>query len=534
MKILSDIRIGARLGFGFGVPVLLLCTLGGFALVQASRLHDGTTRLSRESFPKVQVLGNVRALSSLVRKTTLEGLLASEGKDRALQRSRHDDALVKLSAALSTWQKMATLEEEKQLHAQFSSAWTQYLVLDGKANGLTLTTDATSGDIRGQIAADSAVTFSPVAIVLDKAIHWEQDAATAAGQKADDDFDRTIVATVMLIAVALALCTVIAVVTTRSITEPIRRSVKIAQTVAQGDLGSTVAVDGKDEVAQLLGALRDMNLRLRDVVGRVRSGGDHIASASSEVASGTADLSQRTEEQAASLQQTAASMQELTDTVRRNAENVRSGNALAANAFDVAGRAGAIVRDVVETMRDILSSSAKVAEINANIEGIAFQTNILALNAAVEAARAGEQGRGFAVVAGEVRTLAQRCATAARQVKELVDLSATKVNIGSALVHEAGGTMEDVLQAVKGFTGLMTNIATALDEQRAGIEQINIAVNQMGEMTQRNAALVEQSTAATHALATQSDDLRQAVAFFRNIDQAERIMPDDRFIERFA
>jgi methyl-accepting chemotaxis protein len=258
-----------------------------------------------------------------------------------------------------------------------------------------------------------------------------------------------------------------------------------------------------------------MNERLVDVVGRVRSSSESIATGSAQIAAGNTDLSQRTEEQAASLEETAASMEELTATVKQNTENARQGNSLASNASEIASRGGDVVGKVVETIHDISSSSAKVAEIISVIEGIAFQTNILALNAAVEAARAGEQGRGFAVVASEVRSLAQRSATAAKEIKELIHQSVAKVGVGTALVDNAGLTMKEVVQSVKRVTDLMGEITSASIEQHTGIEQVKQAVMQMDEVTQQNAALLEEASAAAQSMAAQSSTLRELVSVFR-------------------
>jgi methyl-accepting chemotaxis protein len=258
-----------------------------------------------------------------------------------------------------------------------------------------------------------------------------------------------------------------------------------------------------------------MRRQLSGVVARIKTSAESISVAAGEIAQGNVDLSQRTEEQAASLEETAASMEELTSTVRLNTENALQASSLAASASDTAAEGGEVVDRVVSTMRDISDSSSKVAEIISVIEGIAFQTNILALNAAVEAARAGEQGRGFAVVAGEVRTLAQRSATAAREIKELIGSSVEHVNAGSSLVLDAGKTMDELVRSVKRVTDIMGEIASASNEQSTGIEQVNVAVGQMDEVTQQNAALVEQASAAAQAMAEQANSLRRAVAVFK-------------------
>ena len=300
----------------------------------------------------------------------------------------------------------------------------------------------------------------------------------------------------------------------RSITRPLRRAVVVAEAVAAGDLTSRIEVTSADETGQLMQALRSMNENLAKVVGEVRQGTDTIATASSEIASGNQDLSSRTEEQASSLEQTAASMEELTSTVKQNADNARQANQLAMSASEVAVRGGSVVSQVVDTMSAINTSSRKIVDIIAVIDGIAFQTNILALNAAVEAARAGEQGRGFAVVASEVRSLAQRSAAAAKEIKGLIDDSVGKVEAGSHQVAEAGQTMEEIVASVKRVTDIMGEISAASHEQTQGIEQINQAITQMDQVTQQNAALVEEAAAAAASLQEQAGSLSQVVSVF--------------------
>ncbi|MFZ3287645.1 MAG: methyl-accepting chemotaxis protein [Telluria sp.] len=319
-----------------------------------------------------------------------------------------------------------------------------------------------------------------------------------------------------LAALALtALLTMVGILLARSISRPLERAVEIAQTVARGDLTSHITVTGRDETGKLLQALKDMNDSLLGIVSEVNAGTVMIATASAQIASGNADLSSRTEEQASALEETASSMEQLTAAVRQNAEHARQANTLAESASGVAVKGGRIVSQVVDTMASINGSSRKIVEIIAVIDGIAFQTNILALNAAVEAARAGEQGRGFAVVASEVRTLAQRSASAAKQIKGLIEDSVQKVDLGDALVHQAGATMDEIVASVKRVTDIMGDVAGATREQEAGIGQINQAVMEMDGVTQQNAALVEQAAAAAAALQQQAEMLANAVSVFK-------------------
>ena len=353
-----------------------------------------------------------------------------------------------------------------------------------------------------------AGTMVALGDLMDETMKESQNAGLARSVTISNTITVTMVA-------ALFSIFVISLLLIRSITRPLVRAVKLANTVASGDLTSKIEIKSTDETGLMMQALKDMNDSLYDIVGNVRTSVDTIATATKEIAAGNTDLSQRTEEQASALQETASSMEELTSTVKQNAENAKQANQLAKGASDIAVKGGDVVGKVVVTMGSINESSRKIVDIISVIEGIAFQTNILALNAAVEAARAGEQGRGFAVVASEVRSLAQRSAAAAKEIKALIGDSVGKVEIGTKLVDEAGKTMDEVVTAVKRVTDIMAEITAASMEQSSGIEQVNKAITKMDEVTQQNAAVVEQAAAAAESLEEEAQNLAEAVSIFK-------------------
>ncbi|QBR03553.1 methyl-accepting chemotaxis protein [Paraburkholderia pallida] len=321
------------------------------------------------------------------------------------------------------------------------------------------------------------------------------------------------VAVGMVLALVFAWLARVALI--RAIVHPVSAAVEQCERIASGDLGAAVALASRNEMGRLSAALQRMQTALINMVGTVRDGAQSIDTGVSEIATGNTDLSQRTEEQAASLEQTAASIEQLTSTVKQTAGNAQEASALAHGASGLAARGGELAREVVGTMQHIVDDSRRIAEIVGVIEGIAFQTNILALNAAVEAARAGEEGRGFAVVAGEVRSLAQRSGAAAKEIKALIDTSTSRVETGAGLVERSGTTMEEIVGAIARVSTIMDEIATAAKEQSTGIDQVNLAVAQMDQVTQQNAALVEQAAAAAASLEDQARRLSAAVAVFR-------------------
>ncbi|WP_288392255.1 methyl-accepting chemotaxis protein [uncultured Herbaspirillum sp.] len=334
-------------------------------------------------------------------------------------------------------------------------------------------------------------------------------------EKEQDDYARLmfIVSSAMVAGIVLAVLEAMLLI--RAISRPLGQAVEVAQAVAAGDLSREVMVRSQDETGQVMQALKEMTARLHHIVSTVRASTDTITKAAHDIASGNQDLAARTEQQAASLEETASAMAQLTSTVKQNADNASQANQLAASASEVATRGGDVVREVVDTMTSINQSSNRIVDIIGVIDGIAFQTNILALNAAVEAARAGEQGRGFAVVAAEVRSLAQRAAAAAREIKDLIDDSVDKVGKGSALVNQAGQTMEEVVHSVRKVTDMVAEISAASQEQSNGIQEVDRAIVLMDSSTQQNAALVQQATAAATALQQQAQKLEQALCVFR-------------------
>ncbi|UVS99896.1 methyl-accepting chemotaxis protein [Burkholderia glumae] len=514
MKLFSDVRIGVRLGLAFTAMLSLLCMVGGFALIQASRIHDNTTDISTNWLPSVQTLGDVRAYANTVRRASMARVLALTDTDRHLYWEKHEAAANSLNASMKKYDGYISSPEEGELYRRIKSAWNNYSAADAHLNSLLESTDNFDA-ARSLAAGDSTRLYSAFNEALAQDIQLNARGAAHASAEADESYNASLWFASILIAISFGVGVTVAYLITRSITVPISRSVAIAEAVARGDLTSQIEVRGKDETSRLLRALKNMNEQLVKVVGRVRAGSDNIAVSAEQLAAGNTDLSQRTEEQAASLEETAASMEQLTATVKQNTESAQQGNVIAANASEVARNGGDIVGRVVSTMREISASSAKVAEIISVIESIAFQTNILALNAAVEAARAGDQGRGFAVVAGEVRTLAQRSATAAKEIKSLIENSVERVHTGSELVDEAGRTMNEVVRSVKRVADLMGEITAASIEQRTGIEQVNTAVVQMDQVTQQNSALVEEAAAAAQSMAAQSNSLRDTVSIFR-------------------
>ena len=423
------------------------------------------------------------------------------------------EARKKYGAAKETLQKKISTDKETALMAELDAALKSGAPLNNKV--IELRNAGQTEEAIAFLTQQAAPSLKIVLGALDSLVAYEAQQAAQAATDAETLSANARAYMIILGSVAVLLGAFVAWIITRSITHPINAAVSVAETVASGDLSSHIVVNSSDETGRLPGALKAMNTSLLGVVAQVRHGTDAISTASSEIAAGNLDLSSRTEEQASSLEETASAMEELTSTVKQNADNARQANQLAKSASEVAVRGGSIVSQVVDTMGTINESSKKIVDIIGVIDGIAFQTNILALNAAVEAARAGEQGRGFAVVATEVRNLAHRSASAAKEIKELIAASVANVDTGSRLVNEAGQTMGDIVDSIVRVTDIMGEITSATHEQTIGIEQINMAIAQMDEVTQQNAALVEEAAAASQSMQEQAGELAHVVGFFK-------------------
>jgi methyl-accepting chemotaxis protein len=404
-------------------------------------------------------------------------------------------------------------EDERRLMAQMREGWPKVLdTLDTIAKAYAAKDNNKLRDVLENDWAGVIIAFGKP---LDNILPLKEETGREAYRRSSD-MNGPLNAAAIVLAVSITVLVLLVVLwVMRSITGPLDEAVGVADRVADGDLLTPIPVRSNDEMGRLMRALGAMQESLRRVVGDVRTAAHGVSAASGEIARGNQDLAQRTEAQASSLEETASSMEELTGTVTQNAQNARQANELVAGASQVAVRGGEVMTQVVQTMEAISLSSRKIADIVGVIDSIAFQTNILALNAAVEAARAGEQGRGFAVVAAEVRSLAQRSAQAAREIKGLIDDSVGKVQSGGRLVDQAGRTMQEIVESVKRATGIMADIAAASAEQSTGIEQVNHAITQMEQGTQRNAGIVEQAARAAQALNAQAERLSAAVAIFR-------------------
>ncbi|GAB3361319.1 MULTISPECIES: methyl-accepting chemotaxis protein [Giesbergeria] len=508
-----SLLIGTRLALGFGLLITMMLCMVVVGLLRLTDVAEANRHLIEIEWVKADAANTLSTIALANTRRTIEIVTAPDAAHRAKMRA---DILAGREAFLQAFKKLQELVElpaAKALLTEAEQARARYVTSQAKLNELV---DAGRLDEAAlEMNTHTLPALNTVQQRVDALAKLEQQLVVQSGAIARDQAHTGRVLLLGLGAIGLFSAVVLAVWITRSITMPLRSAVKVAQAVAAGDLSSHITVHSTDETGQLLQALQEMNAGLSRIVIEVRSGSDTIAIATGQIAAGNQDLSSRTEEQASALQQTAASMQELASTVKQNFDSGKHANTLAESAAQVAVKGGAVVAQVVHTMEAINDSSRKIADIIGVIDGIAFQTNILALNAAVEAARAGEQGRGFAVVASEVRNLAGRSATAAREIKDLIEASVGNVSAGCTLVEQAGSTMDEIVVSVRRVADIMREISMASQDQTQGIDQINQAMVQMDQVTQQNAALVEEAAAAAQALEQQAHTLVHTASVFR-------------------
>lgn len=508
----KGITIKGRIGLAIGFLAVLLASNSLIGLVGLTRASDALKDNYANDMPTVVSIGNSEIYAA-----------------------REWLALYRAGFLIGTSEVGPTIERAKLMHAQSDTWWKKYLALPRNANEESLAKRVaaqrvvyfdTAADLATTISAGDSTKISDIAKQMQTAYRnlaaSDDDLVKLEFDLAKQDYDsaQSVVSFFRMSSIgALVIgltASLLSFLTLRSaIARPLAEALDHFEAIAAGDLRRSMVVRSFDEMGQLTEGIAKMQASLVETVRIVRAGSESIEMATQEIAAGNIDLSSRTEEQASTLQETASSMDELTSTVRQNAESVRHASELAASASEIANRGNALVGRVVDTMAEIHQSSARIADIIAIIEGIAFQTNILALNAAVEAARAGEKGSGFAVVAGEVRSLAQRSAMAAKDIKALIASSTERVSSGKNLVEDAGRTMSEIFTAVLRVASIMDEIATASEEQSRGIGQVAHAVAQMDEVTQQNAALVEEAAAAAQSLEDQASQLKRIVALFQ-------------------
>ncbi|HEY9106790.1 MAG TPA: methyl-accepting chemotaxis protein [Roseateles sp.] len=507
----NSLKVGPRLALGFALVLVMLVLVSALALSRLAALKADLAAVTGEAPERLasKLRDLARYQSVTIRDVIMQEDMAFKKKEFDLMKG----ARLEYDKTEQSLAGMVNDEPTRTALAQAAAALAGTKGLIEKIVDLTMNDDmaGASAMVRDQLRPAQQAHVKALDAVIEAikaSSHQRDEAATAA-------YKMSVALIIGLSASALLMGALVAWRIQLSITRPLAAAVSVAQSIAEGDLSREIPIHSSDEVGRLMEALATVNTDLSRIMLNVRTAADTVRTATLEIAGGNADLSQRTEEQAASLEETAASMEQLIATVRNTADTAQSAADLARHASGAADRGGQVVGRVVHTMEAISQSSRKITDIIGVIDGIAFQTNILALNAAVEAARAGEQGRGFAVVAGEVRSLAQRSAEAAREIKTLIGASMENVENGSTLVADAGATMTDIVAEVQKVSRLIEEISQAAGEQTRGIAQVNEAVTQLEQMTQQNAALVEQSAAASGSLNHQAERLVEAVGIFR-------------------
>ena len=510
---LSNLRVGPRMALGFGLLLALMLAMGGFASNRVARVQANVVDLADNWLVSTQQLAGMGEALNLMRRSELQIALGGTPEFMKSEQDRLAKQWQAVAPLLKGYAENLSSGEESRQFQAFKDALAAYQASQPSLVGLFL--EGKTDDGLKLLRGDSRKQFGAASDAMRKLIEINAAGARQARTDAQDSYRAVLWGIWLMVALAVAIGATVAWRMTRSVTLPLSRAASAAELIAGGDLTADIDSRARDELGDLLRGLAHMRDALHESLSTVRASADAIAEASGEVSAGSMDLSSRTEEAAASLEQTAAAMQQITESAQSSARAAGEANQLASGASGVAERGGAAVGEVIRTMQGIQQSSTRIADIIGVIDSIAFQTNILALNAAVEAARAGEQGRGFAVVAAEVRTLAQRSAQAAREIKTLISSSVEQVDAGSRQVVQAGETIQGVVQAVGRVTQIIGQISAGVQNQTHSLGEVNTAVGQLDSMTQQNAALVEESAAASEALKMQAARLAEVVARFR-------------------
>jgi methyl-accepting chemotaxis protein len=513
---LDRLPVGRQLFAAFAAILVLTAALGATALVGLRSVDGEAIALSEKWLKGVGDLSDARALLVEAREFEVKHSRTDDSSYHAEYEDKMAESAKSVSALAERYQARVAGEEETALYATLAKAWGDYRGWQDKV--VKMGRDKQQMDAADIADGASSMAYDEVVGALNKLIQFNYDGGDAAAAFVQTVYDQARLAVIVLMGLALVVGIFLGTVITRHLLRQLggepRTAVAVARAVAEGDLSTHIALK-RGDTTSLLAWLNNMQQGLSKAVSDVRRSSDYVSHASAEIASGNQDLSSRTEQQASELEETAATMEQLGTTVRHNADNARQASQLAQSASGVAVKGGEVVGRVVETMKGINESSRKIGDIIGVIDAIAFQTNILALNAAVEAARAGEQGRGFAVVAGEVRNLAQRSAEAAKEIKTLIGASVDRVEQGSALVDQAGVTMQEVVSSIRRVSDIVSEISAASSEQSAGVAQVGAAITRMDQGTQQNAALVEESAAAADSLKQQAAQLVASVAVFK-------------------
>ncbi|MEX3790802.1 methyl-accepting chemotaxis protein [Paraburkholderia sp. BR14374] len=515
----SNMKLGAKLIIAFVLVSTISAIVSAIGLRNMSQISANADKTYRQDLVGLNLIQQANADVLRVGTYLRNAILAPTPEQRTTSMGQAEKALASARDHLNQAEPLVYTEKGKATFTELDQGWQDYIQAFNEFKARINAAGPQDRDgLTDYLLGEYHHKGFRTLVLMGNLVVLKQGDAQKTAEANDAVYGEGRNLMFVLVAMSVLIGLGIGVWMVRSVTRQLgtepATAAALARSVAAGDLNVRIDLRPGD-TSSLMASLKAMCDALMRVVSDVRENAEGVAAASAQLAQGNQDLSSRTEQQAASLEETASSMEELTATVRHNTDNAKQAATLAGTASNVAQRGGEIVGRVVETMRDITASSTRMSEIIGAIEGIAFQTNILALNAAVEAARAGEQGRGFAVVAGEVRTLAQRSATAAKEIKELISASVGRVEAGSMLVEEAGGAIKEIVTSVKRVTDIVGEISSASSEQSSGIEQVNQAVNQMDQVTQQNAALVEEASAAAQNMAQQAESLRDAVSFFK-------------------